>query len=296
MATEEATNPAADDDARVASGEGVADEAATAQGDQDTGDQDPKEPAEGDEDNPAAEEAEIELDGQKYRVPKKLEDAFLRQADYTRKTQEIAEQKRTVEAERTALAERAEATKALAKDYGRVHALEQQIEYYGKVDWDAAQDTDPDLATREWRKYQLAQSELTTARTELQSKEDQRLKDQQADTAKALQETGKVLARDIPGWSPALATKLVETGLHYGLSHEDLAGETDPRAWKLLHAAHQWRQHETKQAAGQRQAQAQSTAPIRTLGTKAPPPTALSDKASTDAWMKARNEQTRKRA
>jgi len=40
---------------------------------------------------------EIEHDGKKHRVPKELKDAFLRQSDYTRKTQEVAEARRQVE-------------------------------------------------------------------------------------------------------------------------------------------------------------------------------------------------------
>jgi hypothetical protein len=58
----------------------------------------------GNEIEPAAEEEEVELDDLKLKVPKdqaqKLKDAFLRQADYTRKTQEVAELRKAVEAER----------------------------------------------------------------------------------------------------------------------------------------------------------------------------------------------------
>lgn len=40
---------------------------------------------------------EIEHEGKKHRVPKELKDAFLRQSDYTRKTQEVAEARKQVE-------------------------------------------------------------------------------------------------------------------------------------------------------------------------------------------------------
>ena len=42
--------------------------------------------------------AEVELNGEKYKVPAALKDAFLMQADYTRKTQEVAEVRKTAEA------------------------------------------------------------------------------------------------------------------------------------------------------------------------------------------------------
>ena len=41
--------------------------------------------------------AELEWDGAKYQVPTKLKDAFMRNEDYTRKTQELAEQRKSVD-------------------------------------------------------------------------------------------------------------------------------------------------------------------------------------------------------
>lgn len=41
--------------------------------------------------------AELEWDGAKYQVPVKLKDAFMRNEDYTRKTQDLAEQRKSVD-------------------------------------------------------------------------------------------------------------------------------------------------------------------------------------------------------
>jgi hypothetical protein len=46
---------------------------------------------------PESDDVEIELEGEKYRVPKKLEKAFLQERDYTQKTQAVAEQRRILE-------------------------------------------------------------------------------------------------------------------------------------------------------------------------------------------------------
>lgn len=51
------------------------------------------EPAE----KPEPEFAEIELDGEKYSIPAKLKDGFMKSEDYTRKTQDLAEQRRQYE-------------------------------------------------------------------------------------------------------------------------------------------------------------------------------------------------------
>lgn len=300
MTTDEnATNPVADDAVHDVAAEGVADEA-YAQGDEETTETlDPTETEDGDEGTPD-DEAEIEVDGQKYRVPKALEGAFLRNADYTKKTQEVAETRRAIEAERVALAQAAEAQKEYLADHVRVTKLQEMVEYYETVDWDRADDENPDVANREWRRFQQAQAELNTAKQELQTKEQSRLEAKQAETRKALQEAGQVLARDIPGWNQQLALKLVETAASYGVTHEELAGEgdkrvwVDPRVWKLFHAAHMWNQHQTKQANSERAKQAQTTAPIKTVGTKGAPVDPLSDRASIDVWMKARRNSVRK--
>ena len=46
---------------------------------------------------------EVEYEGEKLKVPAKVKDALLRQADYTRKTQEVAETRKAIEAERQAM-------------------------------------------------------------------------------------------------------------------------------------------------------------------------------------------------
>ena len=45
-------------------------------------------------------EVEVDYNGKSYCLPPELKDALLRQADYTRKTQELAEGRRALEAAR----------------------------------------------------------------------------------------------------------------------------------------------------------------------------------------------------
>src|SRR5215204_3179929 len=54
----------------------------------------------------AEELEEIERNGKKYKIPTALKSELLMQQDYTRKTQEVAEQRRAIEAEQQALEER----------------------------------------------------------------------------------------------------------------------------------------------------------------------------------------------
>jgi hypothetical protein len=90
---------------------------------------------------------DIEIDGKTYKVPK---DAALRQADYTRKTQELAEKRNVVDAtfERLQTVSQAE-TQALAS----VAIVAAQLKQYEDVDWDAWEEQDAQLGTREAQKH-----------------------------------------------------------------------------------------------------------------------------------------------
>ena len=66
-----------------------------------------------DEPAPVDEDAEeAEYDGKKFTGPKGIKEAILRQADYTRKTQEVAEQRKQVEAQAAQVQQFAQLTEA----------------------------------------------------------------------------------------------------------------------------------------------------------------------------------------
>jgi len=116
-----------------------------------------EEPAEGDAPNGAQPEDDyddVEYDGEYYRLPKKLKDAVLRQADYTKKTQEVAEQRRALEARDRELVQQAEALRTDTQERARLVALEDTIKEYANVDWDKWEQQDPLAAQAGWRKFQ----------------------------------------------------------------------------------------------------------------------------------------------
>jgi hypothetical protein len=70
---------------------------------------------------------EIDFDGEKYKVPKKLKDSFLMHGDYTRKTQEVARQREAIEARAAEVTREAEARKGLEKEIGRLTLIDEQL-------------------------------------------------------------------------------------------------------------------------------------------------------------------------
>src|SRR3954468_4841262 len=77
---------------------------------------------------------EVVYDGKGYQLPAELKDALLRQADYTRKTQDVAQARKALEAERAAHLEGAALTRAHIQDAARVVALNDQLTQFAQVD------------------------------------------------------------------------------------------------------------------------------------------------------------------
>lgn len=228
---------------------------------------------------------ELELDGQVHVLPAALKGAFLRQADYTRKTQELAEQRRALEAERQGLAQRAGAD--ASEDRTQLAVLDHYLTEFEQVDWQAFEATNPQAARQMWAKFEdLAQTRerLAEAVTHGESRAElQRARE----AAERMAETGRTLAQEIEGWSPDTAAKLVEYAQAFGVTMEELAEAADPRLWKLLHKA--WRADQASQQDAASRAQAIRPA-VQVAGAAAGG--GVRDELATKEWMARRNQQT----
>jgi hypothetical protein len=248
----------------------------------------------------AEEEEEVELDDDlKLKLPKsqaeKLRLAALRQADYTRKTQEVAEERKALAAERQALAQADEQEMSARAN---IAIIDRQIQQYENVDWNAAFENDPFEAQKAFARFQLLQRDKEQASTYLDQTRQQRTEAQKQETARLIQEGAAELARDIPEWSPDLSAKLQDFGAkQFGLTQADFNEVYDPRAVKLLHAAYQWHQHQAGQTKAKAIVKQQEVQPAASPAKKASaPPTGLDDRLSIDEWNRRREAQLRKKA
>jgi len=230
---------------------------------------------------------ELELDGQVHVLPGALKGAFLRQADYTRKTQELAEHRRALEAERQALTGERKSLSGAAADRATLAALDRQIEAFQGMDWRALAQGDPRRAQALWEDFQETRGlrdEFAYALSHHESREELRAA---REAAERMAETGRTLAREIDGWSPETAAKLVEYAQAFGVTMEELAEAADPRLWKILHKA--WRADEASQQEAVAQAQAVRPA-VRVTGGAAGGG-GVRDELGTKEWMARRNAQ-----
>lgn len=245
----------------------------------------------------AEDEDELDIDGHKLKLPKALAEKLnaerLMQADYTRKTQELANYRKAFEAERDSF-QQASTEELEART--NIALVDRQLEAFGKVDWDRWYDDDYVEAQKAFTKFTRLKDVRAEAAANLENLTYQRTLTQQQETAKRLQEGHAELTREIKDWGPATAAKLMDFGTkRYGFSPEYLDKIDDPRLIRVLHAAHQWDEYQSKQKKAQTLAKQTEIQPAATTTRKGTaPPQGLDDRLSADEWLKRRNAQLRK--
>jgi hypothetical protein len=189
------------------------------------------------------EEEELDVGDKKLRVPKSIAEILkaerLMKADYTRKTQGVAEDKRTLETQQAQHQEQVKAHQTHLKEVAAILSIDETLDQYSKVDWDALSESDPIEAQKHFMKYQQLGATRTAAVQKLQEAEQKTAFDAQQSRAKQLEDANAVLSRDIKGWSPEVATKLHEFAIKdLGFTPQEMGQVTDPRIVKLLHQAY----------------------------------------------------------
>lgn len=237
---------------------------------------------------------ETEVNGKKYKVPLALKDQLLMQADYTRKTQEVAEQRKAYEAKLQAVSEM---TESEFKARAQIVQIDEAIAEFKTIDWDRWMQTAPQEAQRAWMQYQRLNDERGTAVQTFQQLQQQRTLETQRIAAERIQKGLAELQEKIPDWSENKAKALLDFGeKQLGFTREELSAIDDPRMIIALNLAAQGQQKQTAQkAAAKVEAQSAIKPAARIPGGRTATTNKVDDRASVDAWMKARQAQVAKR-
>lgn len=290
---DDTTNPVDGGDTSVEEIEALDTEVETEAQDDDVEDSTEGDEPEGEQPEEEEEYEEIEWDGRKAKIPAFMKDGFLRQADYTQKTQALAEERKALQTERATIQQ---ATNAEIAALASVQGIEAELARYSDIDWDTWYNQDPQaaqVAESRFNRLTRQRGEVLNQFTQLRQ---QRTIQEQQETARLVEEGRKVLARDIAGWDDNLARELLDTGVkEYGFARDEIEDFTDPRMVKVLHDAHQWRKAQSKQKAVQNHTAAQQAKPAARVKARTAPATGLDDRLSADEWVKRRNAQLRKR-
>jgi hypothetical protein len=238
VASEEAP---ADDDAEAFVGESEGDETAAAYDadaapegeaaayDEDTGDE-----------SPEGQLVTVKIDGKTEQIP--LEEAikgYQRQADYSRKTAALAEERKSFDQDRQAVVqERTQYAHLL-------NALQQQLQAQQpqEPDWQKLYDSDPFEYVRQKDVYRDRQERLAAASYESQRLQGLQAQEQQAQLAALVNDNRQKLVEAVPVWKDAKRwesdrPKILEYGQKLGFTPEELGQTYDHRAvvalWKAM--------------------------------------------------------------
>jgi hypothetical protein len=252
----------------------------------------PDEGDSGQEASPDDDNEEIEHEGQKYKVPKALKGAFLMHSDYTRKTQELAEQRKEAEATRERYLK---ADSELVEARAQEKAIETSLKEFEQVDWNKFSETDPVQAQKLFFQYQQLKDLKNQATQRTAQLEQTRTSEQQQHVAKLIAQGQEVLSRDIPNWNPDTARKVSEFAVReYGFTSDELRQVYDPRLVKVLHAAMIGNQV-LKQSSKPKAPPAQTVKPVtKVSGNNVPAKSGLRDDLPMAEWIKTRNQQLSK--
>lgn len=185
---------------------------------------------------PASAELDLidtEYEGKTYKVPKEIKDALLRQSDYTKKTMEVAEQRKAIEAERNAYTQN---LNVLAAQLQNAVAQDQNI------DWNALLENDPVEYLRQKEAATQRAQALQAAQFEQQRVLQQHESERQTQLQSFLKEQRDHLLAKLPEWKDEAKAKTEQSELKAflasnGLNDQEISGIADHRMILLARKA-----------------------------------------------------------
>lgn len=261
------------------------------QNQQDNGDPeaDPSEPDESDPDDPDGQPEEPELsddrvvkwktaDGAEHEVTEKdLRDGYMRQQDYTQKTQTLAREREKAVSE---IQEQAQKQLGVVKAFGgkiaELHTIDSTL---------ASLESEMTRINRQDDPAQFAamQTQILTLQRQRDNvagvlgQAEQLMQAQQMEVVKQQQQkTAELLASEMPDFGPDLLKKWNTTAIDYGFSPDELSQVTDPRVFRMLSDATKFRDLQSRKPEAVTKAKAAPPKPVKQ--TRSVPPTSI-DKA-----------------
>lgn len=243
------------------------------------------------------EELEEDLDGLKVRGKKeqleKLKSERLMQADYTRKTQEVAAERQAIAAEKQAVEFEKRVHFENMKEVATFQAIEMKLQEYGQVNWDQLYDENPAYAAKLSHQMRNLQAQQAQLRASVTQRQEQFTQLQQQEAARQASEAYRVLQRDIPGFGQDLVDSLKAYALKTGYTQQEIDAIRSPAVVKSLYKDYMI--DKAKKSATTRTPVVQDKPATRVSVASKGRAVIDPDKLSMDEWVKMRNAQVKRR-
>lgn len=178
---------------------------------------------------------EIEHEGATYRVPAPLKEAFIHKADYTQKTQAVAEKQRAIELQseqmRVFQIER-EFEQIIAEPLNNLNLIESRTKLL-LANWATLSAEDKqEILYLDKQKEQIVH--------DINGKKAEFDKGLQKSLGELRTKAQDAVKKAIPNWSDALAKDITEHAISEGYTNQELSSITDPRHMKTLWKAREY--------------------------------------------------------
>lgn len=244
------------------------------------------------------EELEEELEGAKIRGTKaaieKIKAERLMQADYTRKTQAVAEERKAIEAQREAVAREAQFHQANIQAVARITAINEQLQAFQNLDWNALTDSDPVQAQKLSHQMRALEHQRGQVSQHLSQVQQQQALAQQQSSAQLIEKAADYLRREVPNWSPQRDGQVRRYAEKIGIPAAAIPNVVMhmPQFGVALHKAELYDQLVAKHSAKPKPAA--QDAPMPKLAAQKARAVKDMDKLSVDDWLKERNAQLKR--
>jgi hypothetical protein len=177
---------------------------------------------------------EVEVDGKKIKVSEDGKDFLLRQADYTKKTTEVARERETVQAEKARIEQIRHVQEAVINSRATLRALDMQIEQLANTPIGGLPQEQVNAMQARLLQLQAERQEVNADVDAIAQIENQRLSEEYGkQREEALSEAAKI----IPNFDDKRRVELETLAVDLGIPKEDVEATADPAAYRILHLA-----------------------------------------------------------
>jgi len=183
--------------------------------------------------------------GETYEAPlKELKDGYLRQADYTQKTQQHAAQ---VDKAQAAVYESYQQAQALGTELGRLQTIQGQINQYQALDWDSIRTNDPQHYNTLANQFLILREQGKDLMQTVHNKQAQFESYKTREASEATNAAADRLRKSIPNFGDKHLASMNSHMLSKGLAEADLpqivqrlGKQFAPAIMEAIHEAAQW--------------------------------------------------------
>jgi hypothetical protein len=234
-----------------------------------------------------------EEEGKTYKVPKPLVPRLMKDRDYTRKTGEVSATRKEIEAQRAEFAEEQKFHRENIAAVAKITNMDEQLAAFRAITPEQWAAMDVEKASKLQIRFNLLKDQKETAVGELRQKQHQALEKQRSTVAKQYEDGLARIAKEIPGWSDELASKLNGYAMGKGYSEEQLRNMIlRPQEVGTLHKAYLYDQLVAKQRARVTPKEEPAPAIVPKVAPRRSAPSAEPlDSDPPEVWLRKRNKQ-----